>query len=118
MAKVEKGRVDEMTVQLFENVEFEVVKADIEFYFSKLVNKGKWNEAMDVLKRLRAILDGKIAVLEKAEVARKYESDCPKCGSDEVEWLEKIHDCQDCQVWVISCLECKTEWCDVVWKNS
>ena len=109
--------VETMQKEIFADMEFEMLKADIEFYFSKLVNKDL-GKAMDVMRRLRAIVDKKLSILERAEVANKVGAVCPKCGSEEVEWLEKLHDCNDCQVWAISCLECKTEWVDIVWKNS
>ncbi|MEM1589938.1 MAG: hypothetical protein QW175_05925 [Candidatus Bathyarchaeia archaeon] len=106
-----------MTVQLFENFEYEALRQSIDYYFSKLINQGAWSKAADVMKRLRAYVDSKIAILEKAEMARNYGAVCPKCGCDEVEWVEKVHDCQDCAVWVISCLDCKCEWLDMVWKS-
>ena len=65
---------------------------------------------------LKALVDSKLSILERKDMARRYGAVCPKCGSDEVEWLEKLHDCEDCQVWAISCLECRCEWIDVVWK--
>jgi len=106
-----------MTVQLFENVEYEIIKADIEFYLSKLISRGEWGKAKDVMRRIRAVVDGKLSILEKSELARNYESVCPKCGGSEVEWLERMHHCEECDVWVISCLECKCEWLNIVWKN-
>jgi DNA-directed RNA polymerase subunit M/transcription elongation factor TFIIS len=104
-----------MQKEIFADMEFEMLKADIEFYFSKLVNRDL-GKAMDVMRRLRAIVDKKLSILECQEVARRYEAECPKCGSDEVAWVEKIHDCEDCQLWVLSCLECRCEWLDVIWK--
>jgi hypothetical protein len=97
--------------------EFDVLRSNVEYYFSKLVNRDL-DEALDVMKRLRALIDQKLSLLERKDMARRYGAVCPKCGSDEVEWIEKIHECRDCQVWVISCLECRTEWCDIVWKSS
>jgi hypothetical protein len=98
-----------------EDTEFEVLKADIEFYFARLVNRDL-EKARQTMRRIRALVDSKLSILERKDMARRYGAVCPKCGSDEVEWLEKLHDCQDCQVWAISCLECRCEWIDVVWK--
>jgi len=99
-----------------EDTEYEVLKADLEFYFSKLVNCDL-EKARKTMKRIRALADQKLSVLERREVALKYGAVCPRCGSAEVEWIEKLHDCVVCQVWAISCLECKTEWTDVIWKS-
>jgi DNA-directed RNA polymerase subunit M/transcription elongation factor TFIIS len=98
-----------------EDTEYEVLKADVEFYFARLVNRDL-ARAMAVMRRIRALVDSKLSILERVDISRKYEAECPRCGSDEVEWLEKLHDCGDCQVWAISCLECRCEWLDVIWK--
>jgi hypothetical protein len=99
------------------DTEYEVLKADLEFYFAKLVNRDL-DKAKEVMRRVRALVDQKLSILERKDVARMYGAFCPRCGSDEVEWIKKLHDCNDCQVWAISCLECRTEWVDIVWKNS
>jgi DNA-directed RNA polymerase subunit M/transcription elongation factor TFIIS len=106
-----------MQKEIFADMEFEMLKADIEFYFSKLVNKDL-GKARQTMRRVRALVDSKLSILERQEVARKYKAECPRCGSDEVEWIEKLHDCDDCQVWAISCLDCRTEWVDIVWKRN
>ena len=98
-----------------EDREYEVLKLDIEYYFSKLMSCDV-EKAKQTMRRVRALVDQKLSILERRDVAEKYGAVCPKCGSDEVEWLEKVHECEECQVWVISCLECGTEWVDVVWK--
>jgi hypothetical protein len=97
--------------------EFDVLRSNVEYYFSKLVNRDL-DEALDVMRRLRALVDSKLSILERKNMARRYGAVCPRCGSDEVEWTERIRECRDCQVWVISCLDCKTEWVDIVWKSS
>jgi DNA-directed RNA polymerase subunit M/transcription elongation factor TFIIS len=106
----------EIIMAAIEDTEYEVLKADIEFYFAKLVNKDL-ERARQTLKRIKALVDSKLSILERKDMARRYGAVCPRCGSDEVEWIEKLHDCNDCQVWAISCLECKTEWVDLVWKS-
>jgi len=105
-----------MEKEIFADMEFEMLKADIEFYFSKLVNRDL-DKAKSVLRRLRAVVDQKLSILERKDMASRYGAVCPRCGSIEVEWIERIHGCPDCEVWAISCLECKTEWVDLIWKS-
>jgi DNA-directed RNA polymerase subunit M/transcription elongation factor TFIIS len=131
LSAIEKGGGDGMTTMeeigqklreqkavldaAIEETEFEILKSDIEFYFAKLVNKDL-EKARQTMRRIRALVDQKLSILERQEVARKYKAECPRCGSGEVAWVEKLHDCDDCQVWAISCLECRCEWLDVIWK--
>jgi len=104
-------------MQQIELTEYDILKTHVDYYFAKMVGNGQFLKAKDVMRRLRAYVDQKLAIIEKTEMKRRYGATCPKCRSDEVEWIEKVHDCQDCAVWVISCLDCKCEWVDVVWKN-
>jgi hypothetical protein len=117
--KETEKRIKPLLDSAIEETGFEILKSDVEFYFAKLVNRDL-ERAMVVMKRIRALVDQKLSILERQDVARNYVSICPKCGGSEVEVLEKLLECscQGCQVWVISCLECKTEWVDLIWKNS
>jgi len=111
-----EGMMPKEIMVVIEDTEYEVLKVDLEYYFSKLMSRD-FEKAKQTMKRLRALVDQKLSILERRDVAMRYGAVCPRCGSAEVEWVEKLHDCVDCQVWAISCLQCKTEWVDLIWKG-